>query len=167
MPENSLYLICMQKVYITPALAPKTPRIVPVATLYAVILTVMAVSQLFYFEEFISLIGSFWLPVGRAGEYLLASSIVIVEVFALPFLLRMYLSPLMRVVSMICGWIAPTIWLILCVWIQLQTHALSNIGFLGEVVDIPPGWWSVVFSASLCVLAAWASWGMWPRKLSD
>ena len=167
MPDNSLYLIYMQKVHITPAPTPKTPRIVPIATLYAAILTLMAVSQLFYFEEFISLIGSFWLPVDRAGVYVIASSIVIAEVFALPFLLRMYLSPLMRLVSMTFGWIVPAIWLILCVWIQLQTHALSNIGFLGEVVDIPPGWWSIVFSASLGVLAAWASWGMWPRKLSD
>lgn len=141
---------------------PKTKNIKTIALLYAAIILVFAVSQLYTFEGFLTLLDSFGLPGGSSTAQVLAAVIVITEVFALPFLLRMRLSPAMRVVSMVCGWLVALKWFALSLWVMFTVNAISNIGFLGDVVHLTPGWWTVFFSVALGILAAWASWGMWP-----
>lgn len=145
-----------------PAPAPKTDTVPRVALFYAAILLVMAVAQLFSFERFIPLIEGFGLPGGRATAALVAGTVVIVEVFALPFLLRMKLSPLMRATSMVCGWLAVAVWLKLAIWVNIMVGGGGTIGFLGPDIILPVGWWSVPCVIALGILAAWASWGMWP-----
>jgi len=147
-------------------LVPKTKNIRPIALLYAGILVVFAVLQLFSFEEFQLLIESFWLPGGKPFAYFLSGFIVVAEVFALPFLLNMRVSTLMRYVSMVMGWLVSAMWLTISLWLQLTTNVIDNIGFLGTHVSLTPGWWTVLFSIALAMLAAWASWGMWPRGRS-
>jgi heme/copper-type cytochrome/quinol oxidase subunit 4 len=146
----------------TDAGKPKTQNVKTIGLLYAIAILVFAVSQLFTFEGFLTLLDSFGLPGGSSTAQVLAAVIVIAEVFALPFLLRMRLSPAMRVVSMVCGWLVALVWLALSLWVMLTVNAISNIGFLGDVIPLVPGWWTVFFSAALGILAAWASWGMWP-----
>lgn len=146
----------------TDAGKPKTKNVRTIALLYALIIIAFVVSQLFTFEAFMVLLASFGLPGGASAAHVLAAVFVITEVFALPFLLRMRLSPAMRVVSMVCGWLVALKWLALSLWVVLSVNAISNIGFLGDVVRLTPGWWTVFFSAALGILAAWASWGMWP-----
>ena len=146
----------------TDAGKPKTKNVKTIALLYAAVILVFVVAQLFSFEDFMTLLDSFVLPGGSRTAQILAAVIVIAEVFALPFLLRMRLSPAMRVVSMVCGWLVALIWLALSLWVMLSVNAISNIGFLGDVVHLTPGWWTVLFSVALGILAAWASWGMWP-----
>jgi hypothetical protein len=146
----------------TDAIKPKTKNIYTLAMLYAVILVAFAVSQLFTFEAFNTLLVSFWLPGGARSAHVLAAMIVITEVFALPFLLRMRTSVAMRIVSMVCGWLVAVIWLFLTLWIILSINALSNVGFLGDIVHLTPGWWAVFCSSALGILAGWVSWGMWP-----
>jgi hypothetical protein len=63
---------------------------------------------------------------------------------------------------MIFGWIVPILWFKLGLWLVITENAVSNMGFLGSVVILAPGWWNVMFSLALGVLAVWASWGMWP-----
>ena len=82
-----------------PAGKPKTDNIRMIALLLAVILLVMVLAQLFSFEKFVPLIEKFGFPGGEAMAVLVAGVIVISEVFTLPFLLRMRLSPLMRLFS--------------------------------------------------------------------
>jgi len=146
----------------TVAKKPKTPESQKVAYLYSFILIVFALSQLFVFDDFLTLLESFWLPGGITVAYLVGGIIVVSEVFALPFLLGMKLSPLMRIISMGLGWLVPLTWFKLALWLNLTINAVSNIGFLGTKVHLVPGWWAVFFSIALGILAAWASWGMWP-----
>jgi len=143
---------------------PKTRESQIVAYIYAIILIILVLCQLFTFDDFLLLLGGFGLPGGIMTANMLGSIIVISEVFALPFLLGMWLSPLMRIISMVLGWIVPLVWLKLSLWICLTSITAPNIGFLGTVIDLIPGWWTVFISIALGLLAAWASWGMWPVK---
>ena len=146
----------------TPAKKPKTRDAQQIAYLYAFILVVFVVTQLFTFSDFLRLLESFWLPGGTTIAYLLGGIIVVSEVFALPFLLGMSLSPLMRVVSMVLGWLVALIWIKLALWLMLTVNAVSNIGYFGTMIRLTPGWWAVFFGIALGILTAWASWGMWP-----
>lgn len=146
----------------TAAPAPKTKNTVIVATFLALLLVVMAVGQLYGFEKFIPLIEGFGLPGGETGATLVAAFIVISEVFALPFLLRMRLSPLMRIISMVLGWMAAAIWTYLAVWVLASGNGVENVGIFGTSIELPMGLWTVFYGLALGVLAAWAAWGLWP-----
>lgn len=146
----------------TPPKEPRTKDAQKMAYLYAALLIIFAVSQLFNFDEFLTLLESFWLSGGAPVAHLLGGIIVVSEVFALPFLLGMRLSPTMRIISMILGWLTALIWLKLAFWLNLTINAVSNMGLLGTTVRLEPGWWAIPFSLSLCILAAWAGWGLWP-----
>lgn len=141
---------------------PKTKESLKVAYLYAGILIILVLAQLFTFDKFAPLVESFNFPGGELTGRLAASMLVICEVLALPFLLRLKLSPLMRAVSMILIWVVPVFWLKASLWLVLTDSRVSNIGFLGTLVKLTPGWWAVFVSLALGFLAAWASWGLWP-----
>lgn len=147
----------------TPAPKPKTSRIRTVSLLLAAILVVMVVAQLFTYEEFANVIKGMWLPLPQWSP-VRAAILVTLEVIALPFLLAMRLSPAMRVVSMVAGWLVAILWLGISLWINLNGAIVANSGFLGATIDLPVGWWNVLFCVSLGVLAGWASWGMWPLR---
>lgn len=146
----------------TEAPKPKSKESAQIAYLYALLLLVMALCQLFTFDDFIILIESFWLPISDSLAYLLTSVIIVSEIFAIPFLIRMRLSPLMRIICMILGWLVPLIWVILSLWVNLTVNNISNIGFLGGLIDLTPGLWTIFLSISLGIMSVWASWGMWP-----
>ncbi len=150
---------------VTPALKPKSKESQQIAIFYAIILVIMAVAQLYTFEEFIVLVPSFNLPVGDALAAAIAPLIVTAEVFALPFLLRMAVSPAFRWFSMFLGWLVAALWLLITTWVVGTHQLVETVGFIGTVVDLMPGWWAVCISLSFAVLAAWASWGLWPAKL--
>lgn len=148
----------------TPAPTPKSSQVKQISILFAVLLVIMAVAQLFTYEEFIPLVATFNLPVGETLSYLVVPLLIVCEVFALPFLLRMSLSPAFRFVSMVSGWFVAIIWFLMTLWIVSTSQAVETIGFVGTVATLIPGWWAVLFSVALGILAAWASWGMWPIK---
>lgn len=69
-----------------------------------------ATAQLFFFEDMImsvQRIGFF----DEAGTKLFVALIVGLEIWALPYLLRLSVSPLFRVCSMLAGYVAGAIWL--------------------------------------------------------
>lgn len=148
----------------TPPAPLKTEHIRPISLFYAVILIVMAVGQLFSFEKFIPLIDSFDLPGGQGMGTLVAGLVVVAEVFALPFLIRMRVSPLMRWVSVFCAGLVPLLWALLSIWLNVTMNAIDNVGFVGVKIEAPVGWWAVLYSMALGVLAAWSIWGLWPVK---
>lgn len=145
----------------TPA---KTKESKQIAVVYAVVLVVFALAQLFTFDEFIGLIPSFGLPVGALTAYMLAPTIVAAEVFALPFLLRMKLSVGFRWFSMVLGWAVAVLWLFITLAVVTRDIEATTIGFLGTAVDLVPGWWAVTVPIAMGILAIWASWGLWPAK---
>ncbi len=148
----------------TIAPSPKTKDVQKISIAYAGILVVLAVAQLFTFDEFLELFASFNFPGGGQTGYSLAAIIVFAEVFAIPFLLRMYLSSAFRVVSMMLGWITAALWLSVSLWVVINDPSTPNLGLLGTAVETMPGWWAVLVSFALGLLSAWASWGMWPIK---
>ncbi len=149
---------------VTPALKPKSKESIQVAVFYSVILVVMSLAQLFTFEEFIELIPSFNLPVSGALPYLVAPLVVVAQVFALPFLLRMAVSPAFRWFSMFMGWLVAVLWTLISIWVVGSHQPVETIGFAGTALNLMPGWWAVCISISFGILAAWASWGLWPAR---
>ncbi|MGY4893491.1 MAG: hypothetical protein ACO1N2_02220 [Candidatus Saccharimonadota bacterium] len=143
----------------TPAPAAKSHETKQIATLYAGLLTILAVTQLFTFDEFIELFPQLGLPVA------LAPIIVACEVFALPFLLRMRLSPAFRALSMGLGWLVALGWLFVSI-VAVQQGTTETVGYLGTLVNFIPGWSAVLIAASFGILAAWSSWGLWPFRRS-
>lgn len=150
----------------TPAPQPKTENVSKVALLFGGLILAMTIAQLFHFEKFIPLIEGFDLPGGELTAHLFAASIVTLEVASLPFLLRMYLSPAMRLVSMVSGWMVILLWLLVQLYLNLQYSGIENCGLLGTAVPVAVGWWTVFMLAGLGLLSAWASWGMWPLERS-
>lgn len=146
----------------TPAPAARTKETQRMSYLYAGLLVVLAVTQLFTFEEFIELVPAFNLPFGQGFTYALAPLIVATEVFAIPFLLRMKLSVAFRWLSMLCGWFVAAMWTFISFWIVLTNPAVETVGYFGTLVTLVPGWWAVCVGGALCILAVWTSWGLWP-----
>ncbi len=148
----------------TVAPKPKTKDVTRIAIFYSIILVIFVLCQLFTYESFLLLIDSFGLPGGTPFAYFLTSLLVVAEVFALPFLLRLPLSRAFRWFSLACGWLVPIIWLFVTISVTVGNSTVDNIGFLGTVVSITAGWWAVFISSAFFILAAWASWGLWPGK---
>jgi hypothetical protein len=142
--------------------SPKTSNVRLISLTLAGVFIVLAVTQLFKFESFPAVIAGFWLPGGEPTSKLIAALLVTGEVMALPFLLSMRLSPAMRIFSMVLGWLTVAGWLFLALWANLTTNVVGSMGIFGATLKLPVGWWAVFFFAALGVLAAWASWGMWP-----
>lgn len=144
------------------AVQPRSVAARNVAWAYAGVLVVMAVGQLFGFEKFIPLLAEYSLLGNEGGALLAACLIVIAEVFALPFLLRMHLSPFMRWLSLLSGIVAAGAWLLLSVSALVAGDALANGGVLGVKVAIPAGVAQLAWTVGLCGLAGWSVWGLWP-----
>ena len=47
-------------------------------------------------------------------------------------------------------------------WLAITGPAVSSIGFLGAVVTLEPGLWTVFIALAFGILALWATWGLWP-----
>ena len=148
----------------TPSQPARTKDSRTIALFLALIFAVLAISQLAMFQSFPLLIESFWLPGGRNVAYTLAAVIVVCELLAIPFLLRLKLSPGFRVFSMFLGWLTSAIWLFLSIWLVFSDNAVTNVGLFGSSVTLAPGWWTVLFGFALCILMTWATWGLWPFK---
>lgn len=143
---------------------PKTRQVRYASIALTAIFIVLAVAQLYSYEDFPDVIASMWLPGGRLFASIWAAIIVILEVAALPFLLSFQLSLAMRVVSMVAAWIALAFWLVISIWETTSVNALSNGGILGATVSVAPGWWLVGTIVALGIMMAYVSWGMWPRR---
>ena len=125
--------------------------------LLVLLLLSMAVAQLADLQNFIAILQTYQLPNNEASSLVVAAILVISEVFALPFLLRMTLSRLMRWFSLLCGWLAVLIWLGLVWWALSNYLAPANVGYFGEFVNWPLGTVALLYGAILTVLMALAS----------
>ncbi|HWT39813.1 MAG TPA: hypothetical protein VN081_00875 [Dongiaceae bacterium] len=148
----------------TPAPIPKTPAAKQIGILYTILLTAMAVGQLFNFPAFVVLFNSFAFPFPGWFNAMLPAFLIASEVFAIPFLLRMQLSPAFRWFSLFLGFLTAIIWLFVALWVITYYPLAKTIGFLGTDVHLVPGWWAVCMSLAFGILAVWAAWGLWPGK---
>jgi hypothetical protein len=146
------------------ATKPKARYVSYVSLALAAVFVILAVAQLYSYESFSDVIASMWLPGGRTYAPVLSATIVILEVAALPFLLSFRLSPAMRFISMLAGWLAASFWLIVSVWEILSVNAITNSGLFGATISTTPGWWLVGVTMLVGLMTAYVSWGIWPRS---
>lgn len=148
----------------TPAKPVPSKSILQISILYAVILIIFSVAQLFTFDEFMAFMASpeMGFPVGSIG--LLVPVLIFSEVFGLAFLLRIALSPAFRWVSLGLSVLAAILWVFISSWIVFGYRDVATVGFLGTAVDLVPGFWAVCISIGLLLLSLWSAWGLWPGK---
>ena len=99
----------------------------------AAILALMAVVHLFRIDTFIPILDNA-LPGGSTAAAWIAVLIVLTEVFAIPFALRMKLSPLAQLKSGALIVFAPLWWMLISIWSYGES---ASTGQLGEFVATP------------------------------
>ncbi len=149
----------------TSAPATKSPTAAKVAIGLAAVMVMLVVAQLFTFEDFPNVIHEMAISgIGDSEAILIAALIVVGEVFAIPFLLGMKLSPLMRIVSMVLGWLIGLWWLMATIYQVIEAPGIGVIGLLGATISLPAESWVLLIVMSVIVLIVWASWGLWPIR---
>lgn len=146
----------------TKAKKPHSQTAKVVAWVYAAVIVIMLIAQLVAFEKFIPLMSDYKLVGGHGTATLVACLIVFTEVFSIPFLLRMALSPLMRWMSLICGLLVATLWSKLA-FVGLMGTQVHNSGLLGADVTLNTGAAQAIVALVLVVLAVWSAWGLRPQ----
>lgn len=107
-----------------------TPRYRVLSYGLGLLATVMAVAQMVSFEEFVDGLRDYGLT-GERGTVALAIALISLEVFSVPFLFRLWLSPLARLLSAICVVLSPIAWTALVLAGLTGGAHVSNTGYLG------------------------------------
>lgn len=97
---------------------------------YAAFVTVIVTAQLFYFDKLVDMSIEHSMFGGRLG-ILFLTIVVTMGVFSLPYLLRLPLSPALRIVSWACAYALPIVWAIL-IWKLLKMNVF-DMGLLGTI----------------------------------
>jgi len=149
-----------------PAKKPTQLSVVAASLYLAGFFVVTAVLQLFAFESYPDVIRSYGLPMASELALPFAALVVCLEIFAIPYLLWMKLSPLMRWVSMISGWIAIAYWLVVGIWQGVTDVYIPNAGLFGAKILMPQGRWLVSYCAVLLILMIYVVWSTRRRAIS-
>lgn len=137
---------------------PKNIYSVVVATTLAAIFVLMSLWHLYSLDDFLSMVAGYNLPGGYELASFLGCYLIILEVFSVPFLLRMNLSLVMRYCSMFSSWLFAVTWLFLDIW--LITNGMYQDNFDGYVVA---AWMSIPYLI-IVMLVVISSWGLWPGR---
>lgn len=151
----------MKFAQITAAPEPRTKDSKKVAIFFAGVITVMLVAQLFTFEDVLVLFGDTF---GQTQGQIIAALIVTIELFALPFLLRMQVSKAFRWVSLVCAGLVGVLWVVIAGWTVSMQPGAPSVGFLGSFDPLGAGLWAVFVAFALTVLGAWSIYGLWPLQ---
>lgn len=93
----------------------------------------------------------------RVGAAFLAAGLVTAEVFSLPYLMRMRLSPLARLVSGLLSVIVPLIWLLIAIW---NAGLPVSTAQLGEFRSLPSGATLIMANALWLAFAFATLWAL-------
>lgn len=113
------------------------------------IATGMAAAQMVSFEEFVAALRGYGLA-GERGTVALAIALISLEVFSVPFLFRLTLSPLARLLSALFVVLLPCAWAILVFTALMGDVRVSNVGLLGGFLP------SLPFDLAVGLVVAWA-----------
>jgi|GEM_PF-2918229 len=120
----------------------------------AFVFTSMLLAQLYTFDRFPEVLAStLSLQVELAS--VLCGVIVLTELLALPFLLNIPLTKLMRLVSAACGFIVLGFWTYVVICTLGTSDIMHNTAIAGDTALIPSGGWLLFFLAGLATIAAW------------
>ena len=120
----------------------------------AAICIVFAVIHLFRIDTLLPLVHTL-LPGGSAAAATFVIAVVCAEVFAVPFLLRMKLSPLAHISSGFLAIVAPLMWTLFAIWSYGQT---ASTGQLGQFVHLPSTILLIVLDLLWLALNFFALW---------
>lgn len=124
---------------------PRSPLVQYAAWLAAAMTTAMLLAQLFSFENFASVLNLVLSYNDQPLIQVSAAAIVVVELLALPYLLGMKLSLLMRIVSAVFGGITVAFWLLT----SLTNAHTENSALFGDTFTLPGGLLAVMWSLIL------------------
>lgn len=134
---------------------PRTTRTRTVAMLCAGLLLVMLLCQLYSYEDLAATLGGVLPFNDQPLTMSVAATVVLAELLSLPYLIGMYLSRLMRIVSAFMAGAVSGFWLLSCL---TNAHA-ANSGLFSTTLEIPggllPALWSLfLFGSVLSVMFA-------------
>lgn len=133
---------------------PRTHYASKIAWALAGIILVMTLLHLVRFDKLIPII-DIVLPGDMTWAVAFSCVVVTMEVFALPFLLRMKLSPLARVCGGLCAVLAPLAWTCLTIW---ALGDFTTTGQFSSYVDITPNWWLLIANYVWLGASYWVLW---------
>ena len=110
---------------------------------------VMAVAQLFSYEDFGGVVAGYGFAGGDTAVFVVAVLLPLLEVLALPYLLSMKLSVMARRISRISVLVAPCLWLLVAIVANIVASDGINSGLLGATIPTMNGWWLVAFASLL------------------
>lgn len=119
------------------------------AFVLGLVMTALALLQLFQFEDFPAVIESMGMPGGAVAAFLLAALFPLLEIASLPYLFSMRVSPLVRQVSRTACLVVGVLWLIVCLWTSVTKGTGADSGIFGASLSTTSGWWSVVLASLL------------------
>ena len=131
----------------------------------AALLILFAVVHLIRIDTFVPEL-SYALPVSERTASLFALLLICSEVFALPFLLRMSLSPLARFLSGLLVVTVPLVWLLIAIW---NYGSQISTAQLGEFHSLPSGMVLIGFNVLWLALNYATLWVLGfdiPKRLS-
>lgn len=133
---------------------PRTRRTIAVSLTVSLMVIGMLLTQLYGYEAFAAILSSVVSTNDSRAHHALAAAIVMAELLALPYLLRMYMSRLFRVLSAGMGLFLAGFWLLVAL---TNAHA-SNIGLFSDTVSLPGGLlaalWCLLLTGSVVAIIA-------------
>jgi signal peptidase I len=154
-PSSAILGVIM--IYLPSAVAPpepRTPYASKVAWALAGIMLVMVFLHLVRIDKLIPIIDTV-LPGGLAWAVAFVCIVVTTEVFALPFLLGMKLSPLARICGGLCAVFAPLAWASLSVW---AIGGYATTGQFSSYLNVMPTWWLLIANYLWLGVSYWVLW---------
>lgn len=110
---------------------------------------VLAVTQLFRFEELPGIIKAMHLAGFGVTNWVLAIVIPTLEIASIPYLISMRVATRLRSVSKWSGLAACVVLIALTLWTSLYMGTSVQSGLFGGTIATSSGWWTVLFSLLL------------------
>jgi hypothetical protein len=127
-------IINMQKIIATKPWTLRNKKLYPAALVYAFIIIICTLGQLFRFDKLLGAAIAEPLFTGRMDVFFWCL-LAIVQVVALVYLLRIKVSLLMRYVGLVCSLLVPIFWTVIVIW-QVQTGSVQFGVFGAEVTKL-------------------------------
>lgn len=124
------------------------------------LLALMAVAQLMTMDTFVPTMQNYQLPDASAAGKVIAGLLTIGEVVALPFLLRMNMSWLMRGLSLLALNLTALSWVGLGIWVFTTHPPLIGTGIVGGLLSSLSGMVVLPFGIALLALSLLSSWSL-------
>lgn len=122
------------------------------------VLIVMASLQLIAYEKFVPIIQNYHLFDNPSTSQIFSAFIIITEVMAMPFLLRMRVSPLLRSLSAGCLVLTVLWWLTLGIYGTFIDSSITKTGLLGGFLSSTSSFIVLAFAILLAVVSVMVIW---------